>query len=145
MIVAGDITMAELVPLLESRFDSWDRAETPTKNVALVEYQNGGNVYIMDRPVALQTVILAGHVAPPKGNPNELAIQTMNNVLGGAFISRVNMNLREDKGWAYGASTLIIDAVGQRPFLVYAPVQTDKTAEFSTDCPMTITRDTAPV
>jgi zinc protease len=129
MIVAGDITMSELMPLLESRFDSWGRAETPSKNVAQVDYQNGGNVYIMDRPGALQTVILAGHVAPPKSNPDELAIQTMNNVLGGAFISRVNMNLREDKGWSYGAQTLIIDAVGQRPFVVYAPVQTDKTAE----------------
>ena len=53
----------------------------------------------------------------------------MNTVLGGAFTSRVNMNLREDKHWSYGAQTLILDARGQRPFLVFAPVQTDKTTE----------------
>ena len=53
----------------------------------------------------------------------------MNNVLGGMFISRVNMNLREDKHWSYGAGTFFFDARGQRPFIAYAPVQTDKTKE----------------
>jgi zinc protease len=53
----------------------------------------------------------------------------MNEVLGGSFNARINMNLREDKHWSYGARSLLIDAEGQRPFLVYAPVQTDKTSE----------------
>ena len=53
----------------------------------------------------------------------------MNEVIGGSFTSRINMNLREDKGWAYGARTLILQTKGQRPFIAYAPVQTDKTAE----------------
>ncbi len=53
----------------------------------------------------------------------------MNDILGGQFTARVNMNLREDKGWAYGAYTFLQDARGQRPYLVYAPVQTDKTKE----------------
>jgi zinc protease len=53
----------------------------------------------------------------------------MNTVLGGQFISRVNMNLREDKHWSYGAGTLFWDARGPRPFLGYAPVQPDKTRE----------------
>ena len=53
----------------------------------------------------------------------------MNEVLGGSFNARINMNLREDKHWAYGARSMILDAEGQRPFLVYAPVQTDKTSE----------------
>jgi zinc protease len=51
----------------------------------------------------------------------------MNTVLGGDFTARVNMNLREDKHWAYGAYTFIVTARGQRPFIAYAPVQTDKT------------------
>jgi zinc protease len=53
----------------------------------------------------------------------------MNTVLGGQFISRLNMNLREDKHWSYGASTLLVDARGPRPFVAVAPVQTDKTKE----------------
>src|SRR5260221_12279732 len=83
----------------------------------------------MDRTDSLQSVIFAGNVAPPKANPAEIAIETLNNVLGGTFTSRVNMNLREDKHWAYGAFTFIWPARGERPFVAYAPVQTDKTKE----------------
>ena len=53
----------------------------------------------------------------------------MNEILGGSFTSRVNMNLREGKHWSYGAFTFAFDAAGPRPFLAYAPVQTDKTKE----------------
>ena len=52
----------------------------------------------------------------------------MNDILGGAFTSRVNMNLREDKGWSYGADTIVVDTQAQRPFLAIAPVQADQTA-----------------
>jgi len=62
-------------------------------------------------------------------SPTNIALNAMNDILGGQFTARVNMNLREDKGWAYGAYTFFQDARGQRPYLVYAPVQTDKTKE----------------
>ena len=52
----------------------------------------------------------------------------MNDILGGAFTSRVNMNLREDKGWSYGADTIVVETQAQRPFLAIAPVQADQTA-----------------
>jgi zinc protease len=74
-------------------------------------------------------VIITGVLAPPKSNPDELAIESMNTVLGGAFISRLNMNLRENKHWSYGAGSLLWPARAQRMFLAYAPVQTDKTKE----------------
>ena len=83
----------------------------------------------MDRPGSEQSIIFAGHLAPQKANPDEIAIETMNNVLGGVFSSRMNMNLREDKHWAYGAGTIVWGARGQRPFFAYAPVQGDKTKE----------------
>lgn len=66
-----------------------------------------------------------GHI--PSGPP--IAIEAMNSLLGGQFTSRINMNLRENKHWSYGAFTLLWDARGQRPFIVYAPVQTDHTKE----------------
>ena len=71
----------------------------------------------------------AGHVAPGLGSDRDLAIEAMNDVLGGTFTARVNMNLREEKGWAYGARTILQSASGPRPFLVYAPVQTDRTGD----------------
>jgi len=74
-------------------------------------------------------VILASNLAPPKANKDESAIETMNSLLGGTFGSRINMNLREDKHWSYGAGSFVFDARGQRPFIAYAPVQTDKTKE----------------
>ncbi|NBC17680.1 MAG: insulinase family protein [Bacteroidetes bacterium] len=129
LVVVGDVTMDDLVPLLEDTFGGWDTGSVPEKNVAEVAHNPSQQVYLMNRPGAQQSIIFAGHVAPPTNNPNEIAIETMNTILGGSFTSRINMNLREDKGWSYGARSLLVDARGQRPFLVYAPVQTDKTAE----------------
>jgi zinc protease len=129
LIVVGDTTLSELTPKLERLFDGWKAGQTPKKNIGAVEYRPKPVVYILDRPGALQSVILAGEIAPPKNNPDEIALETMNNILGGNFGARINMNLREDKHWSYGASSLFFDARGQRPFIVFAPVQTDKTKE----------------
>ena len=84
---------------------------------------------IVDKPGSPQSLILAGHIAPPTGTPDNIAITAMNDIIGGQFTSRVNMNLREDKGWAYGAFTFMPDARGQRMWMVYAPVQTDRTGD----------------
>ena len=129
LVVVGDISMDELQPKVEKLFSKWKKGDVPQKNIGEVAHQSSSSVYIMDRPGSEQSIIFAGHVAPPKANPNEIAIETMNTILGGSFTSRVNMNLREDKGWAYGAFSLMWDSKGQRPFIVYAPVQTDKTKE----------------
>ena len=131
IFVVGDITMAEIKPLLEKQFGDWRPPSTPlpSKNVAQVELPLESTVYLVDKPDAPQSLILAGHVAPPEGVENNIAIQTMNDALGGQFTARVNMNLREDKGWAYGAYTFLWGARGQRPWMVYAPVQTDRTVD----------------
>jgi zinc protease len=129
MVVVGATTMKEIKPKLEQLFAGWKPGPVPTKSIAEVSQQPRPTVYLMDRPGSLQSVIIAGHVAPPKANPKEVTIQAMNNVLGSEFSSRVNMNLREDKHWSYGAFTFFRDARGQRPFVAYAPVQTDKTKE----------------
>ena len=129
LVVVGATTMEEIRPKLEQLFASWKPGEVPTKSIAEVAQQPKPVVYLIDRPGSLQSLIIAGNVAPPKSNPQEISIQTMNGVLGSDFSSRVNMNLREDKHWAYGAFTFFRDARGQRPFVAYAPVQTDKTKE----------------
>ncbi len=129
LIVVGDTTLAELTPKLEKLLDGWKKGDVPSKNIATVTYPAKPVVYILDRPGALQSVILAGEIAPPRNNPDEIAIEAMNDILGGDFGARINMNLREDKHWSYGAQTVLIGARGQRPFVIYAPVQTDKTKE----------------
>jgi zinc protease len=128
LVVVGDTTLSEITAKLEKLFKSWQKGEVPRKNVSQVA-QPKPQLYLMDRPGSLQSIIFAGHLAPPKANPDEIAIETANNILGGTFTSRVNMNLREDKHWSYGAFTILVGARGQRPFVAYAPVQTDKTKE----------------
>jgi len=129
--VVGDTSMQEIVPLLNKHFADWavPAATVPTKNIATVSTPTQSIAYLIDKPGAAQTVLLAGHVIPPTGAPDNLITETMNDILGGSFTARVNMNLREDKGWSYGARTITWDARGQRPWIVYAPVQTDKTKE----------------
>jgi zinc protease len=129
LVVVGDTTMAEIKPKLEALFANWKGGKVPEKNISAVALQAKPTVYLVDKPGAIQSVILAGVLAPPKSNPDEIAIESMNTVLGGAFISRLNMNLRENKHWSYGAGSFIPGARGQRLFLIYAPVQTDKTKE----------------
>lgn len=129
LVVVGDTTLAEIQPLLERLFATWETAPTPHKNISTVAHRQSAHFYLIDKPGAIQSIILAGHVAPPRGRPNDLAIDTMNTILGGSFTSRLNMNLREDKHWSYGAGSFVLDAKGQRPFLAYAPVQSDKTKE----------------
>ena len=129
LIAVGDTTLEEVVSQVERAFGAWRRGDVPEQPLAHVEHQTGQSVYIMDRPDAIQSIIFAGHVAPPKSDPDDVAISTMNAVLGGDFTSRINMNLREDKHWSYGARTQLFGARGQRPFIVRAPVQSDKTTE----------------
>ncbi len=88
-----------------------------------------GKIFLIDRPESQQSLMVAGYLAQPYGQLDENAIEQMNNVLGGDFTSRINLNIREDKHWSYGAGSFIINTRGQRPFLVFAPVQTDKTKE----------------
>jgi zinc protease len=129
LVVVGDTTLSAIQPKLEALFSGWRSGTVPEKNIATTPLPNKQVVYLIDKPGALQSVILAGVLAPPKSNPDELSIESMNTVLGGAFISRLNMNLREDKHWSYGAGSFLPAARGQRIFLAYAPVQTDKTKE----------------
>ena len=129
LVVVGDTTLDEILPVIESRFGDWKPAEVPDKSLDTVAQASGETLYVVDRPDSEQSLILAGHVAPPKRDPADLAIEAMNQVFGGDFTSRLNMNLREDKGWAYGSYSFLVDARAQRPFIVYAPVQTDRTAD----------------
>ena len=129
LVVVGDTTLAELRPKLEALFQGWKRGTAPKKNLKTVAGPSVSTIYLVDKPGAIQSVLLAASLAPPKKDPSDIALATMNEVLAGAFISRLNMNLREDKHWSYGASGSIQDAAGQRPAVYQSPVQTDKTKE----------------
>jgi zinc protease len=124
LVVVGDTSLAEIRPKLEARLAGWRPGQAPVKNIAAVQAPARNTVYVIDKPGAAQTVLLAAIPAPPRANPDEVAIESFNVALGGAFTSRLNMNLREDKGWSYGARTFVRNSRGPRLFIASAPVQT---------------------
>ncbi len=129
LIVVGDATLAEIKPKIEKLFKEWKAGAVPVKDVKPVALRTTPAVYIMDKPQAPQSVVICGHPATPSADPDAIAIETMNDILGGDFVSRINLNIRENKHWSYGAMSLLFPARGQRMFLAYAPVQADKTKE----------------
>lgn len=128
LIVVGDTTEADITPRIEKLFADWRSGDVPERNIANVELPSEPVIYLIDKPDAVQSIILSGQLVAPLNNPQEAAIEAMDDVLGGQFSSRINMNLREDKGWSYGARSLIRATAAQRPWLAYAPVQSDQTA-----------------
>jgi zinc protease len=131
LLVVGDTTLAAIQPLLEQRFGQWRApAEAkPVKNVAEVALATKPRVFLIDRPGAEQSQIVAAAVGPTRADPDHIRFVALDTMMGGNFVSRLNMNLREDKHWAYGAGTRITDAIGQGMFRAGAGVQTDKTSE----------------
>ncbi len=149
LLIVGDTNLEEIQPLLEQRLGTW-KAPTearPQKNLAEVALPEKPRIFLVNRTGAEQSLILTTHLAPPKSDPDDLAMQVANTVLGGNFISRLNMNLREDKRWSYGAFSAISGAKAQRPFVAYAPVQADKTLESMREIrrELEAVRGTAPV
>ena len=129
LIIVGDISLNEIKPKLEDLFKDWKSGEVPQKNISKVGHKSKPVVYLVDRPGSQQSIIFAGDVVPSKSEVDDIAVETMNNILGGTFTSRINMNLREDKHWSYGSGSVVLNAKAQRPYLFYALVQTDKTKE----------------
>ena len=129
LLVVGDTTLAEINPLLEKAFSGWQAGEVPKKNLSTVPQAAKTVVYLIDRPGALQSDIVGAQLAPPRNSPDAIALTLMNDVLGGTFNSRMNMNLREDKHWSYGMNASMVPALGQRIYMSGSPVQTDRTAD----------------
>ena len=131
LIVVGDTTLKEIVPLLEKHLGDWRGAGTAPERpqIGEVARPKQPRVYLIDQPGAVQANIFAGEVVPSTKNPESVRFDIANSVLGGEFSSRLNMNLREDKHWAYGAYSFAANALGQRPWMAFAPVQIDRTAD----------------
>jgi zinc protease len=129
IVVTGDITMDRLKPELERVFGGWQKGTPPAKRIDNVARTVGKKVYLIDKPDAPQSVIVAAHVTEAGGAPEDIAIETAMRNFGGMATSRLNRNLRLEKHWSYGTRGGVSGARGQRPFMVIAPVQTDKTKE----------------
>lgn len=131
LIATGDVTLDDVLPILERHFGDWRAAAGagPMKSLGPAASPTAPRIFLVDKPDAVQSNILVGQTLAPGTAPNHLEVETMNDVLGGTFTSRINMNLREDKHWSYGARSSLPETLGERPWLLAAPVQTDRTIE----------------
>ena len=131
LIVVGDTTLNEITPLLEKHFGDWQikASRRPTLTIPTVALPTKPRVVLVDQPGSNQANILVGQLVSSTMDPHAVDFDIANGVLGGEFSSRLNANLREDKHWAYGAYSFMPGAKGQRPWIAFAPVQIDKTAD----------------
>ncbi|MBP7571990.1 MAG: insulinase family protein, partial [Acidobacteria bacterium] len=129
LMAVGDITMEELKPRLEAVFGRWAPGTTPVKPAEPGASRTKPTIYILDRPRAEQSILFAGQLVPPKTHADDVPFEAFNDAFGYAFGSRINMNLREDKHWSYGAFSFTFNSRGDRMWVAMAPVQADKTAE----------------
>jgi zinc protease len=131
IFVTGDTTLPELLPLLEKRFGNWQAPASPkgAKLFRMDRMMRPSRIVLVDKPQSPQSMILAGLLTGKKGTDNPVTLITANEVMGGSTTSRLIMDLRETKGWAYYAGTQLAGVKETIPLLVFAPVQTDKTGE----------------
>src|SRR5204863_9697815 len=129
-IVAGDVTAAAVLPQLEAAFGAWPAAAAPARTAVPTARQlTAGQLTIVDMPSAEQSQIRIGWVGVPRSTPDYFPLLVLNTILGGSFTSRLNQNLREEHGYAYGASSRFDMRLSAGAFLAGAGVQTDKTAD----------------
>jgi zinc protease len=135
LIVAGDVVPDKILPLLESSFGAWKPQGPAAAGVKLppAEQPARREVFLIDKPGAPQSQIRIGWIGVPRSTPDYFPIQVANTILGGSFSSRLNLNLREKRGYTYGAGSGFDMRAEPGPFSAQAGVQTDKTAESLTE------------
>ena len=130
LLVVGDVTPDSIMPKLEKAIGSWKNAGQIPKPALPAATQHGQRqIYLVDKPGAAQSAIRMGWIGVPRSTPDYFVLDVMNTILGGSFTSRLNTNLREEHGYAYGASSSFDMRTTPGPFVSAANVQTDKTVE----------------
>jgi len=131
LLVTGDTTAASVLPLLEKHFGSWKASGAPAQPVKAppVEQPAARTIYLVDKAGAPQSQIRIGWIGAARSTADYFPLVVMNTLLGGSFSSRLNLNLREEHGYTYGASSQFDMRAMAGPFAAGAGVQTDKTSE----------------
>ncbi|MFM7357810.1 MAG: M16 family metallopeptidase [Sediminibacterium sp.] len=127
LIVAGDVTRQSIQPLLEKYFAAYPKGNAPSQKRPVPAQVKGRPIYIIDKPGAAQSVVSIGRLGPARNDPAYYAVNVLNTILGGSFTSRLNSNLREQHGYAYGAGSNFSFWNIPSPFIASSSVQTDVT------------------
>lgn len=129
LLIAGDVTPDGILKSLEAQFGGWKGTAPSAVAIPEAPQIKTRQLYLIDKPGAAQSQIRIGWIGVPRSTPDYFALRVLNTVLGGAFTSRLNTNLREVHGYSYGAGSSFDMRTAAGPFYATAGVQTDKTAE----------------
>jgi predicted Zn-dependent peptidase len=131
IFVVGDTTLKEVTKQLDAAFGNWKAPATakPVKHFEVAIPTPQPRILLFDRPKSPQSVILAGKVLDAKGTDSLEVLRSANDIFGGNFLSRFNMNLRETKGWSYGVRSRISGDKDRIAWIASAPVQADRTGD----------------
>jgi predicted Zn-dependent peptidase len=133
IFAVGDMPLAQLVPLLEQRFGNWTAPAGVQRGVKVFDARPSevtrSRIVLIDRPQSPQSIIMGAQLLPVRGTDDLLAFNAANEVLGANFLARINMELRERRGWSYGARGAPNLFEHQVPYIISAPVQADRTGE----------------
>ncbi len=129
LIVVGDVDSKTIKTKLEKAFADWKSAKATPAELPKAEMMAKPGIYLVDKPGAAQSSVSIGQVGVERSNPDYYALLLMNSVLGGGGSARLFMNLREDKGYTYGAYSRFVYRRGAGPFSATAEIQTGSTKE----------------
>ena len=128
IVVSGDVTQAAVKTTIDRALAAWPAGGAkPAFSYPALPAARPATIYIVDKPGAAQSTLAIGHPGPPRSTPDFYAIQVMNLMLGGMFQSRLNANIREEKGYSYGVNSGFSFGRGPGPFRAGGDVQTAKT------------------
>ena len=126
--VVGDVTAAGVKPIVEKALAAWAKAGSkPTFSYPAPPERPKTTIFLVDRPGAAQSTVAIGHTGPTRNTPDYFALQVMNTMLGGMFQSRLNANIREEKGYSYGVNSGFGYGKGPGPFRTGGDIVGDKT------------------
>jgi len=126
LIVVGDVTPAQVEQKINALFGSWQRADIPQINYSDPPKSGTTTIFLIDKPGAAQSSFRIGAVGVPRSTQDYFALTVMNTILGGSFSSRLNQNLRETRGYTYGAGSRFDMRRAAGPFLASAEIVTAK-------------------
>ncbi len=126
LIVVGDVTPAQIEQKINSLFGGWQRGDVPQLNYGEPPKAATTTIYLIDKPGAAQSSFRIGAVGVPRSTKDYFALTVMNTILGGSFTSRLNQNLRETRGYTYGAGSRFDMRHAAGPFLASAEIVTAK-------------------
>jgi zinc protease len=129
LIVVGDVETNSIKAKLEKAFAGWKSADVPAMKIDAMTMAAKPAIYLVDKPGAAQSSVSIGQVGIERNNPDFYAVQVMNSILGGGGTARLFMNLREDKGYTYGAYSRFVARRGPGPFSASGEIQTVSTKE----------------